>query len=247
MRTVTTHVAHARGIGAACLLALWLGGCDAPGTTPVETAPATTTPTVAAPAPATPPATAAPGADTGFVALDASVVAATDSFATLQARLGAGNVVAGQVPGAEGEEFAGWIVFPDDPARRLHVYLDDAGAHPSLLRVLDRESRWQRSDGIRMGVTLAELAARNGAPVGFTGFDWDYGGSCCDWHGGRLERDPPTGGMTLCPPVTDATAGPGYPMGDAQFDSNHPWVVAHPPAVCEFAVALAPPAPPEGP
>jgi hypothetical protein len=98
-----------------------------------------------------------------------------------------------------------------------------------------------------MGRTLAELAARNGAPVGFTGFDWDYGGSCCDWHGGRLEHDPPTGGLTLCPPETDATADPGYPMGDAQFDSNHPWVVAHPPTVCEFSVALAPPEPPEAP
>jgi hypothetical protein len=133
----------------------------------------------------------------------------------------------------------GWQVYPDDPARRLYVYLDDAG-RPSLLRVLDPESRWQRGDGIRMGRTLADLAARNGAPVGFTGFDWDYGGACCEWNGGKLARDPPTGAMTLCPPPMEGDAGPDYPMGDAQFDSTNPWVVAHTPAVCEFSLVLEP-------
>lgn len=199
------------------------------------------------PAAAAQPATAATSAtaliEPGYAALDASVVGAADTLDTLRARFGERNVIAARVPGAEGAQFDGWQLFPDDPARRVHVYLDDAQAHPSLLRVLDRASRWQRGDGIRMGRTLTELAARNGAPVGFTGFDWDYGGSCCDWNAGALERDPPAGGMTLCPPPTEATADPGYPMGDAQFDSTHPWVVAHPPVVCEFSIALEPAAP----
>jgi hypothetical protein len=231
-------VVNVRRAGALLAIAMGLAGCDAPQTAQAPAPPVAVQPRASPVAQA--PGTAAT-TEPGFVALDAGVVDAGDSLDTLRARYGAGNVVAGTVPGAEGEEFAGWILFPDDPARRVHVYLDDAGKRPSLLRVLDRESRWQRSDGIRMGRTLAELAARNGAPVGFTGFDWDYGGGCCDWHGGRLERDPPTGGMTLCPPETAATADPDYPMGDAQFDSTHPWVVAHPPAVCEFGVVLDPP------
>jgi hypothetical protein len=235
-----------RGPTAALAFALLLAGCEAPASS--ADAPSTAAPTTAPAAPAQPTAPANPGAvDDGFVALDASLVDAADTLDTLRARLGADQVVAARVPGAEGEEFDGWLLFPNDPSRRIYIYLDDATGRPSMLRLLDRESRWQRSDGIRMGRTLAELAARNGAPVGFTGFDWDYGGSCCDWHGGRLERDPPTGGMTLCPPETEATAEPGYPMGDAQFDSNHPWVVAHPPAVCEFSLALDPPVPPEAP
>ena len=226
--------------GALALAALALAACDAPRGPVAAPPPVAAGPAPAVTAPPTPPAISANPVESGFVVLDATVIGAADTLETLRARFGADNVVTARVPGAEGEEFAGWIVFPDDPKRRIHVYLDDAGTHPSLLRLLDRESRWQRSDGIRMGRTLTELAARNGAPVGFTGFDWDYGGSCCDWNGGKLERDPPTGGMTLCPPQVDAVADPDYPMGDAQFDSSHPWVVAHPPMVCEFSLVLEP-------
>ena len=224
---------------------LLLAGCEVP---VAETASPAEAAKVDAPVVSTQPAAAVASAvaatpaavDAGYTALDASVVGATDTLDTLRARVGAQNAIAAKVPGAEGEEFDGWHLFPADPARRLYIYLDDATGQPSMLRVLDRESRWQRGDGIRMGRTLTELATRNGAPVGFTGFDWDYGGSCCDWNGGKLERDPPTGGMTLCPPQVEAASDPDYPMGDAQFDSNHPWVVAHPPTVCEFSLVLEP-------
>jgi hypothetical protein len=222
-------------------IALAAGACDrVPAPDGSLAAPATTTPPPGPIEPAAPKPTTAKGAEPGFVALDASVIGPDDTMDAARARLGAAEVVAARVPGAEGEEFDGWHVYPDDPKRRLYVYLDDATHRPVLLRVLDVESTWQRGDGIRMGRTLAELAERNGKPVGFTGFDWDYGGGCCDWHGGRLERDPPTGGMTLCPPETDAAVDPDYPMGDAQFDSTNAWVVAHPPSVCEFSLALEP-------
>lgn len=78
-------------------------------------------------------------------------------------------------------------------------------------------------------------------PIGFLGFDWDYGGAITNWNNGRLHRDPPLGAVQLCPPETDATAESGYPSGDAEFDSGNAWVVAHPPTVCEFSVDLAPP------
>jgi hypothetical protein len=220
-----------------CLaLCLALAGCNrAPAPDEAKAAPTPPpAPTIA------PTAALIPATDAGFVALDASVIRPDDTLESARKRLGAGKVVPARVPGAEGEEFDGWLAYPDDPKRRLYVYLDDATARPVMLRVLDVESTWQRGDGIRMGRTLAELAERNGKPVGFTGFDWDYGGGCCDWHGGRLERDPPTGGMTLCPPPVDAATDPDYPMGDAQFDSTNAWVVAHPPSVCEFSLAFEP-------
>jgi hypothetical protein len=210
-------------------------------------APVATTAPPAAPA-ATPlpiPATQPPGlatpTDAGYVALDATAVAATDTLDQLRARHGAANVAPGELPGAEGEVFPGWILFPDDATRRLYVYLDDAGAHPVAGRVLDPESHWQRADGVRTGLTLAELAKRNGAPVKFMGFDWDYGGNVIGWNGGRLERDPPLGAVTLCPPDTEAASAPDYPSGDAEFDSANAWVVAHPPTVCAFSVNFQPP------
>lgn len=136
-------------------------GCDrAPGPAAGESVQAPAGPAAAtrqaSPTGETRPGDEGRGPDEGFRAFADDVVAATDSLASLRARHGAANVVATKVPGAEGEEFDGWVLFPEDATRRLHVYLDDAGK-PSMARVLDRESTWQRRDGIRMGLTLAEL------------------------------------------------------------------------------------------
>ena len=165
-------------------------------------------------------------------------ITATDTLASARARHGAANVVAGKVPGAEGEEFDGWILFPDDPTRRAFIYLDDTG-HPEVLRILDPESTWQRSDGIRMNLGLDELAKRNGKPIEFTGFGWDYGGNIHSWGGGTMEKQLADGGFGLCPPAfPDDIYPPGYPQGEATFSSTLPVVVAHPPIVCTFAVIV---------
>jgi hypothetical protein len=204
-----------------------------------------TTPTAPEAAPVAPSPTAAPAApaaDAGFAPLDATLVAVDDTLDSAVARLGAANAVAAKVPGGEGTEMDGWILYPDDPTRRVYVYLDEADGQPSTLRVMDPESRWQRADGIRMGVTLAELVQRNGASVTFMGFDWDYGGGITDWNDGAFDRDPPMGHVTLCPPSVE-NAGDDYPAGDAEFTSDNAWVVAHPPTVCEFSVNLSPPLP----
>jgi hypothetical protein len=175
-------------------------------------------------------------ATTQATALDA-VANANDTLASLRDRYGAANVKADQVPGAEGEELPGWILYPDDPKRRLYIYTDDGGTHPSLLRVLDGESTWQRGDGIRMGITLTDLVARNGRPITFSGFGWDYGGAIHVWHGGAMEKG--AGGLTLCPPEFPEGRYPeNYPSGDAEFSSSDELVVRHPPIVCEFAVVL---------
>lgn len=212
------------------LLALAACGRDDPapvaGTAPADPAPVVATPPPAAPAEAS-------------TRLDASVVAGNDTLATLQARHGADNAVAGKVPGAEGTEFDGWVLFPGDPTRRVYLYVDEASGGPGAARVLDRESAWERADGIRMGLTLAELAARNGAPVGFVGFDWDYGGGVTGFNGGKLQDHAGSGAIVLCPPEGEFADMEGYPSGDSEFDSTNAWVVAHPPVVCEFSVDLA--------
>ncbi|NUO76476.1 MAG: hypothetical protein HOQ32_10715, partial [Lysobacter sp.] len=107
----------------------------------------------------------------------------------LRQRFGAANVRLGKVPGAEGEEFPGVILFPDDPNKRAYLYFQNEQTLQglSLVRVLDRESTWTLDNGVRMGLPLAELVALNGKPISFYGLEWDYGGTIVDYHGGKLD------------------------------------------------------------
>lgn len=159
-----------------------------------------------------------------------------DTLATAQARLGKSNVREQALDGAEGETLAGWVVYPDDPTRTADVFLDEANAHPTMLRIRAPESLWTRADGIRIGLGSTELQAMNGKPFAFYGFEWDYGGAVSDFHGGRLDPgDAPRGSLTLCPPEN---AGDGYPSGDATFSSDDPRMIARPATVCEFTVTI---------
>ncbi len=86
------------------------------------------------------------------------------------------------------------------------------------------------------GMTLTELAARNGEGIEFLGFDWDYGGHVVDWHGGMLRG---AASVTLCPPDFPKGGGPkAYPTGEPKISSALPVVVRYPPVVCAFDVGL---------
>lgn len=219
------------------VIAVLLCACQ-PGR-PVEEPAKPGEPTVKVDAAPIPSASAAPDAR---AYLDSAATPA-DTLATLRTRHGETNVVAAKVPGAEGEEFDGWILYPDNPGKRVYVYLDQQG-RPEVLRILDVESTWQRSDGIRMGLRLDELARRNGKPIEFSGFGWDYGGNVSGWNGGAMEGQLADGGFGLCPPDFANDEWPaGYPEGDAVFSSALPVVIAHPPTVCTFAVIVGENAP----
>ncbi|MFY2762959.1 hypothetical protein [Arenimonas sp. MALMAid1274] len=198
-------------------------------------------------APAATPATEAPAAAASEAApaeppAMERLVHTQDTFATLQARLGAGNVVAEVLPGAEGETHDGWILFPDDPTRRLRVYLDDQGEHPSQLVADAQATAWQRADGVRIGMDSNALETLNGTTFGFHGFGWDYGGAVVEWGGGTVAPDGDSAGsVTLCAPeFAEGAEPPGYPIGDAAFASDLPVVRAHPPVVCEFSLTVMP-------
>lgn len=212
-------------------------GKETPAPAPASPAPTTAaaaTPPSPAPAVQTPPPAPTPAAEAAPAL--ASLLRADDTLATAQARLGAGNVVAETLDGAEGETFPGWVLYPDDPTRRVEVFLDDANAHPTALRVFAEETVWRRADGIGIGTTTAELQKRNGKPFEFLGFDWDYGGAITDWHDGALASGKTDGSaLTLCPPEDAPT---DYPAGDNAFSSDDKRMVAHPARVCEFLVPV---------
>lgn len=221
------------------LVACSQGGPDAPpvaDATPAPDAPAAAAEpndVVAAPTPATAPA-AAPKLE--------DLVHQQDTLATLQARLGADNVVAEVLPGAEGETHDGWVLFPADPTRRLRVYLGDSGEHPSQLVADAETTAWQRADGVRIGMDSNELEKLNGIAFGFYGFEWDYGGAVVEWGSGSIAPDGDSAGsVTLCAPeFADGATPAGYPVGDGAFASDLPVVRAHPPVVCEFSLSVLP-------
>lgn len=191
-------------------------------------------------APAVPAAPAAPPRIEDLVRAD-------DTLATAQARLGADAVVPEHLPGAESESVSGWTLFPDDPARRLSVYLDESGENPMLVLAGREATAWTRADGVRIGLTSQELAQLNGGPFGFMGFEWDYGGVVTDWREGRLAPDGASAGpVTLCPPEAKDGEPLDYPMGDQEYRSDDARLLMHPATVCEFGVNIDPPAPAAG-
>lgn len=217
------------------IFAAALSACGGASTEPTTPAPTSASQAAAAsPSASAPESTSAP-ATTKPPGIDA-LLAADDTLAIVQARLGAGNVREQTLDGAEGETLAGWVVYPDEPTRTADVFLDEANAHPTMLRIRAPESLWTRADGIRIGLGSTELQAMNGKPFAFYGFEWDYGGAVSDFRGGRLDSgDAPRGSLTLCPPEN---AGDDYPSGDATFSSDDPRMIARPATVCEFTVPI---------
>ncbi len=89
--------------------------------------------------------------------------------------VGAGNVVTGTVYGAEGMEIIATTVFPDDPKRKMEFgWFDEENfTHLSYVELAPDQAA---PGGVRIGQTVAEVEALNGAPFEIGGFWWDYGG-----------------------------------------------------------------------
>ena len=183
---------------------------------------------IEAPAPATP----APPAETASPTVaseDWTLPGTLGPLTTRQAletRFGKANVHEETFDGAEGiGTYPALVVFPDDPAQRLELVLDaeDKDAPIQELRVRAPGSRWRDASGLRMGMTLSELVALNGAPISFYGLEWDYGGTVQDWHGGRLAN---AAGAALFRRVTlgarASTSPDAVPIGDSVFRSDDP-------------------------
>jgi len=139
----------------------------------------------------------------------------------LRRRFGPNNARVGKVAGAEGDEVTGVVLFGDDPQRRAEVFFADEANQRGIgsIRVTGAKSRWHFDNGLRLGVTLGELVAKNGAPISYSGLDWDYGGAISDWHGGSLEslsKEVPPKGIGL----THAANASGFPLGEGTYRSD---------------------------
>ena len=211
------------------MLALALTACqrEAPSTAAASGDAAPTTPADASSSPTPAPATEAtsPTHAAGDWTLPGEFAPDT-TVAQLKTRFGEANVrIVDDLPMAEGEMTRGVVLFPDDPSRRAVLFFQDTQKLTGLqnMTVEDAGSRWHYANGVRTGMTLAELVALNGAPVTFYGMEWDYGGHVTGFNGGKLgdaEGRPGRAGMRL---GIKAEAKSGdYPSGDGEFKSDDP-------------------------
>lgn len=146
----------------------------------------------------------------------------------LRELFGAANVrIDDHLPLGEGEEVRGVVLYSDDATRRAYVYFQD----PQRLRglsavsVRDAGSRWRLDNGLRMGLSLAELARLNGKPILFSGLDWGYGGQVQGWNGGALgsrDGDPLQRQARLDYTGSAPIRIDDYPSGDRDFSSDDP-------------------------
>ncbi|MEG3790189.1 hypothetical protein V1318_08665 [Lysobacter sp. CCNWLW3] len=212
------------------LLLAGLSACER--AAPAADAPATDAPAKAAatkPAPAdaaAAPADPAPAVASFVLPGDFAPDTSPDE---LRKRYGAANVRLGKVPGAEGEQLPGVILFPDEPGRRAYLYFQDEHKLQglSLVRILDRESQWSLDNGLRMGMPLSELVALNGKPISFYGLEWDYGGTVVDYHGGKLDarKDEQVGrsaGLGLRDNGEQGVPDGKTPVGEGTYSSDDP-------------------------
>jgi hypothetical protein len=135
------------------------------------------------------------------------------------------NVVYREIDGAAGQKTKASVLYPDDPKARLEFIWSDEKLRrrPTMIRAKD-QSAWAATNGIRIGMPLAEVEKMNGKPFKLSGFDWDYGGRVTDWQGGALGK-PQRGGCILAVefvhPEDSPEANLSKVTGDSQFLSDN--------------------------
>ncbi len=92
------------------------------------------------------------------------------------------------IPGAEGTEEKGVVLYGNDPRRRVEVFFYDE-AMTEVSQVLVRgDSQWSGPKGLHIESSLADVESANEKPFKISGFDWDYGGYVSDFNRGKLAK-----------------------------------------------------------
>jgi hypothetical protein len=100
------------------------------------------------------------------------------------------NVDFSEVDAGSGKTMAS-IIYPKDPKRRLEVWwLQPERRKDTYLIAINGQSTWAGPDGLRLGLSLADLEKLNHKPFKLKGFDKDSVASVTDWDGGMLAALP---------------------------------------------------------
>lgn len=159
--------------------------------------------------------------------------------ASLEQRFGAANVVQQNIPGAEGEEALGTVLFPNDSARRVEIFWNDTPGRTSPASVTisgtqGQRSQWTGPHNLTLGESMADVEHANGGAFTLYGFEWDYGGTVTDWRGGTLAPDDNCHVRVGFQPTGDA----GRASGDTAFRSDSAEMRAARPYVAVIGVSF---------
>jgi len=146
------------------------------------------------------------------------------SHASITEIVGKENAIFTKVDGAEGEKVAATVLFPKNAQRRLELMWADDKKRRGLVNVrLSEKSTWAAPNGLKVGMTLAEVEKANGRAFVLSGFDWDYGGYVTDWKGGAFDA-PIKGGckvqVRFTVPEGAPEAAASEVSGDREIPSN---------------------------
>jgi hypothetical protein len=136
----------------------------------------------------------------------------------------------------QGVKVGATIIFPNDPRRRLEVWWSNPNRTGTYLIDIAGKSIWTGPEGLKLGLTLAQLEKLNHKPFKLKGFDKDNIATVSDWDGGALATL--AGGCKAGVSVhanikTDASAE--LPAAD-QYSSDDPAMRALKPTVSEILI-----------
>jgi len=141
------------------------------------------------------------------------------------------------IPGAEGMEEKGVVLYGNDPRRRVEVFFYDEAMTQVSAVLIRGDSQWSGPMGLHLGSPLADVVAANEKSFKFGGFGWDYGGYVTDLKRGKLAKikGKCTFDLRLALPENDGPV-PDALLGEHTLDSADPAVIAARPVVREMSV-----------
>ena len=103
----------------------------------------------------------------------------------LKTLFGGGKVKPVKIPGPEGSELDGVRLFAGTD-RELEILFNEEGSEKEITDIRIIGKGWKFSNGLALGMSIAEVEKVNGKPYQIAGFDWDYGGYA-NFEGGKME------------------------------------------------------------
>lgn len=158
----------------------------------------------------------------------------------LDSLFGAENVKDATLPGPEGTEYKGTVIFPERPEDRIElIWSDEEKPAIDFVRLAGTKSHWRSKEGLALGLRLKEVEKLNGKPFQVYGFEWDYGGFIVGFDGGRLDsKSGNTFSVRFSTTEGDDTS---RIAGDEIFSSSHEDFQKINPIISEITLRLSPP------